>query len=282
MIYLVLTVISSGTIALLLKYNNVKQGNDLVLLSGNYLVAAFISWMLILYSHADFSFSTVIAGSALGIFFVIAFFAFSKAVSQAGTALATVSSRLSVIVPVVLSVLWLGERPNFFQAGGFLFGAVTLYLFYLSLKNSKSDSRKFTQYVYLLIVLIGIGINDFGMKLYEFYGLETQMPVFVAAIFSSALIYCVLLVKYKNIQMDTPTLRRGMVLGIPNVFSSIFLLQALNSIPAIIVFPLVNISVIIYAAVFSRILFAEKISKMAFFSILTGTVSILLLTIEIG
>ena len=95
------------------------------------------------------------------------FFAFAKAVGAAGTALATVSSRLSVIVPLLLSVIIYREEPTNYQLAGIILAFVTIILFYFSLRDDSSNKLHILDYFYLLTVLLGIGINDFCMKVFQ-------------------------------------------------------------------------------------------------------------------
>ena len=163
MFALISTIICSSSIALILKYNDTRDGNPLLLLAGNYFVAAIISsGYVIANDQATLSFETLVFGILLALLFVASFFAFAKAVSAAGTALATVSSRLSVIVPLLLSIIIYGEEPTLYQFIGIFIALMTIALFYFSLKTDGSQKLHFIDYFYLLAVLIGIGINDFA------------------------------------------------------------------------------------------------------------------------
>ena len=109
--YLLLTILCSTSIALILKYSDTKKGEPIVLLAGNYLVASIISFdcLFCLEKMLNFSFQTLFFGLGLGLLFVLSFFAFAKSVSYAGTGLATTSSRLSVIIPILLSIIIYNE-----------------------------------------------------------------------------------------------------------------------------------------------------------------------------
>ena len=104
--FLLLTILCSTSIALILKYSDTKKNEPIVLLAGNYLIASFVSLLFVLFEEdAYFSTQTLLFGLGLGLLFVVSFFAFAKAISYAGTGLATTSSRLSVIIPIVFSII---------------------------------------------------------------------------------------------------------------------------------------------------------------------------------
>ena len=136
MIHLILTILCSTSITLLLKYNAEKGGNTFVLLMSNYFVASIVCLILVVVTpNTSYSFETLAFGVLLALMFVLSFFAFTKAVSVAGAALASVSARLSVVIPIILSMLLYYEQPNTGQVFGFLFAFVTILLFYFSLKK---------------------------------------------------------------------------------------------------------------------------------------------------
>ena len=190
MIALLLTILCSSSIALILKYNDTRQGNPLLLLAGNYFIAALISYTFVLTDpSATISFETFIFGVLLASLFVASFFAFAKAVGAAGTALATVSSRLSVIVPLLLSIVIYREEPTIFQLIGIFLAFITIILFYFSLRNESERKLRFNDYFYLLAVLVGIGLNDFCMKVFQQWRPEVEKSYFIFIIFSAATIY---------------------------------------------------------------------------------------------
>ena len=122
MISLILTVFCSTSIALLLKHNDSKSGSAIILLAGNYMTASLLGLLLLLLKQEiHISHVPIIFGAVLAMLFVLSFFSFAKAVSAAGTALATLNSRLSVLLPVILSVIFYTEIPGSNDYAGFLY-----------------------------------------------------------------------------------------------------------------------------------------------------------------
>ncbi|MGB5893568.1 MAG: hypothetical protein WBG58_05265, partial [Ignavibacteriaceae bacterium] len=174
-----MTILCSTSIALILKHSDTKQGEPIVLLAGNYLTASVIGLLLMLLKDTSYSIETFIFGALLGFLFVASFFAFAKAVAAAGTALATISSRLSVIIPIIFSITFFDEQPSTLKLFGFLFTGITFVFFYFSLLKRNNSSTEKGKYFLLLFVLISIGINDFSMKVFKSTRPETDEPFFV-------------------------------------------------------------------------------------------------------
>ena len=278
MLPLLLTIFCSTSIALILKQNDSRKGDAITLLMGNYLVAAGISFFLILIkSDVNFSFPTLFFGMTLALLFVASFFSFAKAVGAAGTALATVSSRLSVVVPVILSILIYRETPTSLQLAGFAFTLLTIGFFYRSLRNLSRGPLRLTEYFYLMAVLIGIGINDFAMKVFKQWRPATEEPFFLLTIFGFAFLYTALYLLIRRQPIHFATFRLGAILGVPNMFSSFFLLAALAQLPGIIVYPLTNIGIILLTALGALLIWQERMNRFGQLAMISGVVAIILL-----
>jgi drug/metabolite transporter (DMT)-like permease len=278
MVALLLTVLCSSSIALILKDNHIRQGNPLLLLAGNYFIAALIGFGFVLADkEAILSTETFIFGTLLALLFVATFFAFTKAVGAAGTALATVSSRLSVIVPLLLSIIIYQEEPTIYQLAGIILAFITIILFYFSLRNESSKKLHFIDYFYLLAVMIGIGLNDFCMKVFQQWRPGSEKSYFILIIFSAATIYTFSAILIKGIRFNRIVLIRGGLLGVPNMFSTFFILLALAQVPAIVVYPVTNIGIILLTALGAWIIWKEKLNMYGIFALISGIVAIIFL-----
>ncbi len=278
MIYLVLALICSSSLALILKQGRVNNANTVLLINGNYLTASLISFLFVVFNNSfEYSLGSVGFGVALGFLFAGTFVLYSEAINIAGTALATVSARLSVLIPVLFSIFLYGESPTFTMLLGFGLALITLYLFYLSLKNHGSEKHARSKYLYLFSLLIGIGLVDFSMKIFERTFPVEEKGFFVLSIFFSAFVYTSLYLLIKRIKFDKKTFNLGLLLGLPNVLAIHFVLAALSVLPAIIVFPIQNIGVIVITAVAAYLLFKEKINLYGKLAIAVGIAAILLL-----
>ena len=279
--YLILTILCSTTIALVLKHSDTERGEPIVLLAGNYFLASIISLGILIFTEeVSYSYQTVLFGASLGLFFVLSFFSFAKAVSHSGTALATVSSRLSVIIPISFSILIFNEVPSAFNLIGFLFTFSTLVLFYFSIAGQNSDGDNYNKYFYLFVTLVGIGISDFCLKIFNNWRPPTEEPLFVLSIFTFAMLYALLFIIIRKVKIERHTLLLGIGLGVPNVFSTYFLLGALSLLPAILVYPVVNVGIIIFTAIFAYLFWKEGVNKFGKWALVTGVIAIVFLSLK--
>ena len=278
--FLLLTVLCSTSVALILKYSDTNKGEPIVLLAGNYLVASLIGFtLLILNDEKIFSIQTLLFGAGLGLLFLLSFFAFAKAISFAGTGLATTSSRLSLIIPILISILIFNELPNELHLIGFVFTIITFILFYFSVRGNHKKGDGLLKYLFLIAVLVGIGINDFSMKVFKSWKPEQEEPFFVFFIFSSAFVYSSIYIIIKKIKIVKQTAFWGLALGVPNVFSTVFLLGALSLLPAILVYPLINVGIIVFTTLLAFIIWKEKLNRWGVLALTSGLLAILFLSL---
>ncbi|GIV46106.1 MAG: hypothetical protein KatS3mg036_0924 [Ignavibacterium sp.] len=280
MIYLLLAIICSSSLALILKQGNVKKSNTAILINANYLTASVLSLVFVFYKGSlTISLQAFLFALFLGYLFAATFFIYSKAVGLAGTALATVSARLSVLIPVLFSIILYGESPNIKMIFGFAMALVTLYLFYLSLKNHDGKPHSKGSYLILILLLFGIGLVDFSMKIFERNFPSEEKGTFVFTIFFSAFVYTLGYILYKKIKFELHTFKLGLLLGLPNVLAIHFVLAALSELEAIVVFPIQNIGVIVFTAIMAYIIWKEKINNYGIAALIAGIISIILLRI---
>ena len=277
---LILTILCSSSIAIILKINSRQKGDTILLLTGNYFAASIISLILFVSDANSTSPVEIIPlGLFLSILFVGSIFAFSKSVNLSGAALSTVSSRLSVFVPIILSIVIYNELPTLYQIIGLLLTLATIFLFYLAINNSSKESKEKKKFMYLLMILFGIGIADFFMKVFQENWESSDKTWFLFWIFFFSFFITSVTAIRKKKKVDYKTLLLGAGMGIPNIFSSYFLIEALKSFPAVFVYPVVNISIIIFTSFVVKIFWNELWNKYSKLALGAGIISILFLSI---
>jgi len=280
MYFLSLAIFCSTSIALILKYIDTRKGEAIVLLAGNYLIASIIALVLLIFTAPKvFSVKTLLFGCSLGFLFVVSFFIYAKAIAYAGTGLATTSSRLSVIIPIIFSIIIFNEEPKINHFIGFVFTLITFIFFYFSIKGNRDADDGIMKYLVLLAVFVGIGINDFAMKVFKSWRPQEEEPYFVLFIFSSAFIYSSFYILINYIKIEKHTSVWGLILGVPNVFSTIFLLSALAFLPAILVYPIMNVGIIVLTTFLAFIIWKERLNRWGIFALISGLIAILFLSL---
>jgi multidrug transporter EmrE-like cation transporter len=86
-----------------------------------------------------------------------------------------------------------------------------------------------------------------------------------------------LVVLVRRIPFDRKTFLLGLLLGLPNLFSTVFTLLALRAVPASIAFPFINLTVIFGSTVLAMLAWQERLSAIATAGLVLAALALVLL-----
>jgi len=282
MVALVLSVFCSVVIAFILKVNEIHNGDRLVVLGANYIVATGIGiflWSLGSPGEIALKPAVLVFAAIVGVGFVVAFFAYMKSVKTVGVSLATLVARLSIVLPLLFSATIYTEIPTIFQWLGIIFTLITLFLFTRSIRQDKTKNYTTEGIFYLILMFVVLGLNDFSMKIFREWQPAGDRGLFLLVLFGMATIFSWMLILYKKRTIYPRDFIRGVILGIPNLFASYFLIAALRSLPGIVVYPLVNVSIVILTALGGLLLWKEHLNTAGWLSLGLAVAAILFLSL---
>ncbi|THB77733.1 MAG: hypothetical protein D3926_14845 [Desulfobacteraceae bacterium] len=198
----------------------------------------------------------------VGVMLIIMFFLIGISTRKAGVAATTVSTRLSVVIPMAFSIWFYHEPVNSLKIIGITLALIALVL--TALKKNQHASRK---YLFLPILLfLGIGILDSTIKYAQQEFITTdQSALFTGASFTWAFLTGILVMAARSAPVssffNSRTLVAGVLLGACNFGSIFFFINALNArvFDSSIIFGVNSIGVVGLAIGLAIILFKEKL-----------------------
>ncbi|MGK0323343.1 MAG: drug/metabolite transporter (DMT)-like permease [Psychroserpens sp.] len=219
----------------------------------------------------------------LGFLFIAIFNVMALTAQRKGLSVASVASKMSVVIPVIFGIYVYNESIGAQKIIGILLALVSVYL---SSIKSKSINNP-TKGLWLPILLFfGSGVIDTSIKYIETtYLPENSIPIFSATIFAFAFIIgsSILILKAikKPFTFPKKTIIGGAVLGITNYFSIYYLLKALNheSLESSTLFTVNNVAIVMASTILGLLFFKEKISKINWIGILLAIISIVIVTL---
>lgn len=258
MLYLCLAILSSCAIALLMRVSADRVTGRLSMLGANYLIcsllgAAYAGFDLVCPNVPGFA-ATVALGVVGGVLFLASFVLFQWNTGRNGIVLSSVFMKLGLLVPMTLSVLFFHELPTWTQITGFCIALIAIVLINAKKENSANRFR----WELLVLLLIGGGA-DAMTKVFEVLGSSTLSNQFLFYIFVVALVLCAVLVIFKKERPGIRELLFGAAIGIPNFFSSKFLLRSLADLPAVVVYPTFSIATILITTLVGVCFFKERL-----------------------
>lgn len=286
MVYLALSVLFSSFIFVIFKLFKRFKVDTLYAIVTNYVVACSVG---LLFYKGEVIVSEIpkkpwFWGTlVLGFLFILVFNLMAATAQRVGVSVASVATKMSLVIPVLFGVLMYNEELGPLKILGVVLALAAVY--FASVKGKSLTIEK-SSLVLPLLVFLGSGIIDTSIKyIQEIYISEEDYPIFSATVFGSAAIAGLIFVLFKilksPIKMNLRNILGGIVLGIPNYFSIFFLLKALENDPlnSASVFTINNVAIVMLSTLLGILLFKEKISIKNWGGIALAVVSIILVAL---
>lgn len=259
MLYLLLAIVSSTLINVFMRLSEDHAENRTAMLAVNYLTCASLAYLFsktgALFPASDGFSGVLLIGIVSGVMYLASFLMLKWNISKNGVVLPATFMKLGVLVPTIISILFYGEKLTLPRGAGF-----ALALLAIVFLNEKNTQKRESTWGLVLLLLMG-GFTDFTGKIFEEHCPAALSDHYLLFTFASALILCALLCLFKKERLTYKDLFFGVLIGCPNYFSSRFLLLALGSLDAVVVFPTFSVGTILLVAVAGKLLFKEHLSK---------------------
>lgn len=286
MIYLLLSVVFSTSLFVIFKYFEIFKIDTLKAIVVNYLVAFTLGFVLASekISIADIPNQPWVFGAiALGLLFVSIFFVMALTAQQNGVSVVSVAGKMSVVVPILFGVYLYNESLGIFKIIGIIIALVAVYL--ASVKEGEDKHEK-AGLILPVILFIGSGAIDTTLKYVQNnYVSEDGVEIFSGSLFGFAALFGLIILAIKTIKKPEAfgwrNIVAGIVLGVPNYYSIVFLIKALQTkgFESSTLFTINNVSIVIVSTFVGLLLFKEKFSVKNKIGILMAIVGIILVAI---
>jgi drug/metabolite transporter (DMT)-like permease len=220
----------------------------------------------------------------MGLLFISIFTVIGITAQKNGVAVASVANKLSLIIPVMLSVYLYHETVAGWKMVGVLLALIAVLLTcYPSSQKGEKKEGAIKPLVYLLpfILFIGSGLLDALINHVQqnFVNEENKNAYLVTGFFSAATLGSFFLT-YKLITRQMlfawKNLLAGLLIGVPNYFSIWCLVRFLKSSPwqSSASIPVNNMGIVLLSAVVAWLLFKERLSLINWVGILLSLIAI--------
>ncbi|GAA3978283.1 hypothetical protein GCM10022246_33100 [Pedobacter ginsengiterrae] len=283
MIYIILSIFCSVTVAVLLKLAKRYKISIIQAVTFNYLTALTLCF---LFFKPDVK---IITGTApwpiyiaLAILLPTIFLFLAASVKKLGIVKTDIAQRLSLFIPILAAFFIFKEDFNQLKFIGLGVGFLAIILTFLRKSESKSESGN---WFYPIIVFVGFGIID---VLFKQIALHKELPyttslftVFSLAFFVSLIIIIIMIVTKKT-KLQLVNIGCGLILGLFNFGNILFYLKAHKALATnpSTVFAAMNLGVIVVGSLIGILVFKEKLTKLNYFGIALALCAVILITIS--
>lgn len=287
MVYLVICIFCSSFLYIIFKGFEKFKIDLFQAIVVNYLIAGTLGFVLAKNYGNEISISSIIQSDwsiyalIIGLMFISIFNLMGISSQKAGVSVTSVANKMSVVLPVIFGFIFFNEPSTSSKIIGIVLAILALY--FTTLK--KQSEKKSYLILFPIIIFFASGVLDILMSYCSMnFIVPSNMAVFTATLFTVAallgLVYLFILVCIGKQKIKGKNIIAGIVLGIPNFGSILFVFEGLKSTQwdVSVFYPVLNMGVVILAAIFGWIFFNEKLSPINLVGILLATVSIYLIS----
>lgn len=288
MLDILFTILTFTSMLVMFKYFERFRINNLQAIVINYITAGSLGIWLGQTGRSEINFTEMISSDytfpalVIGFMFIFTFNLIAFGTQKIGIAITTVANKMSMIIPVAISILFFNDNFSAIKIIGIILALIAIY--FSSTEGGKLNFNK--KYLWLIVVIfIGQGIADSSLKWAQVNAVDdSNTGTFFATIFFFAALLGLFFLLFEIVTGKTKIEFRnvfaGILLGLPNFFTLYFFMQALedNLLETSQIFPIVNMGVIILSAILGIILFRERLSRTNWIGILLAITSIALIT----
>ena len=221
-----------------------------------------------------FELDVFLLGIITGFLFIASFFFFKMNIKENGMVLSSTFMKLGILIPTLMAIFIFKEQPKFTQILGILLSVVAIIFINYEKDNVQQSSKKW----WLILLLVINGFSDSAANIFEHIS-SSSNDIYTLLVFGFALVFTLLAMCKDKQKIFKNDLLYGIVLAVPNYFSVSFLMKSLESIDAILVYPICSVGTIVVVTMIGALFFNEKLSKKKLFSLGLILIALALLNI---
>ncbi len=287
--------------ALILKYTESRDYRRMPIVAANYLAASALSVILAggtllpgrtsgdifgsFFAEATSVFSgggifsadaggawAIVWGIPSGLLYFLGLISIQRSIRESGVGITGAFSKSAILIPILVSVLLWHERPTAWQWGGIILTFVAI-----ALSQSGKGSGQAKVGLSLILMFLAVGSAELSNKVFQQYALPQYKELFLFTVFFIAFLIATAALFLERGRPNMKEFVAGIAVGVPNLFSSYFLIQAFATLNASVVFPFYSAGSIALITLGGVALFGERPTRREYGAIAVVLAAIVLM-----
>ena len=285
MIFLLLSILFSTGLFVVFKYFGIYKIDVLKAIFVNYIVAFSMGFF---FAERQIPISEIylqpwFSGALfLGALFVSIFFVMAMTAQKNGVSVTSIAGKMSVVVPVIFGIILYNESVTFLKIVGIIMALIAVYLSSVKEERSKKNGTLLLP----VLLFIGSGTIDTLLKyIQENHVSDEDVSIFSGSLFGIAGAFAFLILVIKTLKkresFGYKNIIAGIILGVPNYYSIIFLIKALQNknFESSTLFTINNVAIVVVSTLVGLFFFKEKFSIKNKIGVAMAVLAIILVTI---
>jgi len=279
MLSLILTTVCAAVIMIAMRMSRDHVKGRFSILAVNYLICSLLGWKYMgfgsVVARGEGAGTTIGLGLLCGVIYVLALMALQYNLPRNGVVLPAVASRVGgLLVPLAMAILFFGEQPRPVQLAGSVLALVSIVAL-----NYDKDHMAAKHVLPLIAIFFADGVATAMAKIFRELGNPAQNDYYLFYIFATAMTMSTVLLLVCRERPGLADLFFGILVGVPNYYAARFLLKALETIPAVVVYPTRGVGGIALVALAGVVLFGERLKRHQWYAMVFVCISVVLLNV---
>lgn len=285
MILLLLCIIVNAFIGVIFKYFERFEVDVFPAIVANYFVCALTGSIFLgeipfdssTLSQSWFPYALLLSGTFIGTFVLMAL-----TVQGFGIVVATIFQKMSLLAPAIIGIIAYQEPVGWLKVVGILIAIVSIFAITKTDQN-EAEKNQYSKWIFPVVVFFGSCIIDTLLYYINVNNIVDSGDIrFVITLFFLAGIIGLFFLIFKIIRgqarINQKSIIAGISLGVPNFFSIYLLVLVLSKgMDGSVVFPINNVGILAFSAIFGLILFNEKLGKVKSAGLLMAIAAIMMI-----
>ena len=228
---------------------------------------------------------TLVFGLATGISYAFGFVLVVAGMRLSGIVVTTAVIGLSMILPILFSVIVWNEEPNLWQTLGILIALVALPLLSGTTKATQDTNRP-TWYatpkiglIVVVLLFLNAGVGRLAMKGFNEMCPMDQKPMYLFFLFIVTTVSYLFICLHKRQLPTILELGYGILIGVCNVLGSGTFIVALDQLDALIAFPISGSGGMLFTTTVGILILGEQLNKRLAVGVVLAIISLILVNL---
>lgn len=289
MTFLLLAIIMNAAIFVLFRLFPIYKINRFQAIVFNYIVCVVtgvvFSGGVSAFANVSMSEPWIPYSIGLGFIFIGTFYSMALTTEYFSITVSSIASKISLAIPVLFALFVFDVKSKEFDVWNYIGLSLSFVAILLASQkpNTKSAARSWTYLLLPGIVFLLGGLIDTTINFVNFKYLTSEREaVFPILIFFTAAVIGSVVLIIQRPKFEIRNLVAGVLLGVVNYFSVYYIIRTLSHYQndGAVVFPLLNMGIILGSMVLSFLFFSEKLSLPKVMAVIVGLVSIYLISYQ--
>lgn len=218
----------------------------------------------------------VVIGTLHGILFVANLMVMRYNIEKSGASLCTMFDAIGNMLPVLAAILLFRELPGQYQWMGIFLAFASVFIANLQF----GGGGVWNMQPILLLESLFVGWMGINNKIFQMCAYARYKNLLLLIVFLFAIALSLWAFRKKKMKFRGREIACGVIMGFPNMFSSFFLINALKTVPAAIVYPINSAGKIVLTFIVCSIVFKEKLRKQEYTAILLTIIGTVLVNLS--